>query len=254
MHTRTNILLAVGLTVFAGLAAAQTTTNVTAAIQEQYALLGTDNAHPYVIPYCEAPPINISLADAGFFPRNDTDMSTDFMVINVTTPIDLTPYDNARGIMIVDYQLPAGVSEASANMSVTQVLFTAKDAMTYDSQLVNSSITMQVAFTVISASNATAAGGSPSKYTVLGSPSIRAPVPDGTNTTLTAADAGEFVVELGLLVMHNPTFDATKVFFTDMVLRCLPAPSVADLVSQNITFYSNETSPGVWQNGTTAGN
>ena len=96
----------------------------------------------------------------------------------------------------------------------------------------------------------TSNGTNANLYTILISPNIRTLVPDNTTNT-TSDQAGEYLVDAGLLIQHATGIDVTKFTFTDMLLQCLPAPSTQELIDQNITYYANETAPGVWNNGTT---
>ncbi|TPX42980.1 hypothetical protein SeLEV6574_g05305 [Synchytrium endobioticum] len=103
-------------------------------------------------------------------------------------------------------------------------------------------------FTVTSESNITTDKADGPIFTILSAVSIRAPVQEGN---MTSVQAGQNVVEIGVLLTHSATLDPTKLIFTDLILDCLPAPKAAELKAQNIAYYRTETQPGKWVDGTT---
>lgn len=223
--------------------------------------LGKDKDHPYIIPYCGGQSMNISAENAGFLPQSDSTGDTTLpdnlhiLMVGLDTPFDVTPYDNALAAFIIDLQMPASHPEWADDFNITALMFTSKSKAKFDGRNLLSNdpskkVVMQLAFSFTSEFSATdddsIESADSSVYACITSPFVRMPLPDSLNeaSTLTSKDAGKYVVELGYILTVGPRVNVSEIFFSDVYLTCLPAPTPAELADQGITYWKKEISPG----------
>ncbi|TPX46249.1 hypothetical protein SeLEV6574_g03327 [Synchytrium endobioticum] len=223
-------------------------------LKDAFNLVGKTPEHPFTIPYCGGAPVTISTVNAGVLPKTDENGDLALpdtiavVLADMEQPVDLTPYDNALGVLIMDMQLPADRPEWAQNLSMTGLLFTSNSSAKFDLSRLSSSnlkdrIIMNMAFSFMTTFDEIDDDDEESVFTVITQPAARIPITDALLAPSEALDISaldlkaKYLTEMGFVVSKGADVDVSEISFSDILLMCLPAPTTEELAEQGMIFW-----------------